>query len=93
MPRSTFKRLRHHVLTKAIREDAADACAMMASSNARGTFDATTFPAAYFDDAIDSHIPAAYLARDALWSVENYASSGRDSWAEAEAKLRCGWRP
>lgn len=34
---------------------------------------------------------AAELARQALWSIE--LGSVENEWAEAEAKLRCGWVP
>lgn len=72
------------------REEAIEACAMMASSNADNPY--TNEAASYFGHAIDTDCRAAVLAREALWSIPwNYAE--RERWAEAEALLRDGWSP
>lgn len=71
------------------REQAIEACAMMASSNHQHyTFDS----ASYFCDAIDTESNAAELARKALWSIPA-TGCRREQWAEAECMLREGWNP
>ena len=88
-----------------LREQAAHYCALMASSNARadGPFlfnprspmpPGSDAPVSYMPDATgDNDSAAACLARAAYWSKSAGRESGRESWAEAEALLRCGWSP
>ena len=80
------------ILTKFSRaeiEEAADVCAMMASSCLSGDPDRI----AVLNDAIASTCQLADLVRDALWSgviiFDRYHRNYRAEWAEAEAKLRC----
>lgn len=74
--------------TRAERKEAADACAMMASSDARG---GAGWPATSYD--LVGGRPGA-LAFSALMSVRRLVTySYRELWAEAEARLRCGWLP
>ena len=79
------------------REEAIEACAMMASSDTEGR---PGFEVSYFGDAIDTNSRAATLAREALWesgrhrtheTIDGYED--RSWWAEAEVLLRDGWSP
>lgn len=76
--------------TDAEREEAADACAMMASSDASYM----RAPAMDLGDVLDQSDPAYELAlqcyRELTWPRWYMF---RERWAEAEARLRCGWTP
>lgn len=71
-------------------EETADACAMLASSE----------PHCGLSSAIDGYYSMGYeLALEAWLSVSAYPwawtdeQNWRERWAEAEARLRCGWLP
>lgn len=72
------------------REEAADACAMMASSDASYMM----APCMDLDDVLAADSAAHALAvmsyRELRWPPWNWF---RARWAEAEARLRCGWLP
>lgn len=67
------------------REEAADACQLIASNKV------------FSDEVIDRGHPAWDLARMArlavVWDVGNDELTCRECWAEAEARLRFGWMP
>lgn len=69
------------------REEAADACAMMASSSD------PFWPLSYAVDAIGAGTDVYRVAEAALFSFDDLTSNDREEWAEAEARLRCGWTP
>ena len=85
----------------AAREEAAEVCALMASSNSKAldTFatEASKEEAVDLRDAVDGiKSPAASLARAAYWHcgrVLGKLREERECWAEAEALLRDGWMP
>ena len=94
-------------ITKKDRETAADLCSLMASSSAASAdpLDVIVIDRAQINFAepcfalgVNCHSDfAAELARGAYWSVSNEHSVSeeqeRQFWAEAEARLRTGWRP
>lgn len=74
------------------REEAADACALLASSDELHLPGA---PGMDLCDAIDRGT-GSYTLASASWDA-SYDSRAwwriRERWAEAEARLRCGWTP
>lgn len=71
-----------------IQHEAADACAMMASS------DYLSMPgvaASFLWDCVDVGTPESELASAAFYAATGFDL--RERWAEAEARLRCGWTP
>lgn len=85
--------MRSGPVTKATRESAIEACAMMASSC---THDYPLAPASLLADAVDVHDSGAELARAAINAVWPYRASYetvRELWAEAEQLLAHGWNP
>lgn len=82
------------------REEAVEACALMASSNSeplrRGVSTGENEEAFNFGDAVAAiNSPAASLARAAYWHCAHALGehTERECWAEAEALLREGWTP
>lgn len=72
-------------------EEAADACAMMASSSSRCGLSCAV--ERYYSMGYELALEA-WLASHGPWSwwatdEQRY----RERWAEAEARLRCGWLP
>lgn len=67
------------------REEAADACAMMASNEI------------FSNEVLDHGCHVWQLARLArlavVWDAGNDELTYRECWAEAEARLRYGWLP
>ena len=86
-------------ITKAMRQTAADLCALMASSSREhGNQPIVWFlePCRALDvDCYCGTGPAA-LARAAYWSIDvavDDDDAERERWAEAESRLRTDWTP
>lgn len=90
-------------ISKRVREEAADYCALMASSNTELAHrvvngwpeNAIDFSEACGDEVCYADDGPADLARAAyqVGAMHWYGVDSRASWAEAEALLRTGWSP